>query len=74
MEIRVFTAEDYSAIVDLHKSLNIVWPPWSDDPQAWLEMRKYTPAMLATARTVLGAERTHESGEAVAEPLLRMHG
>jgi len=24
------------------------------DPQAWLEMRKYTPAMLATARTVLG--------------------
>jgi GNAT superfamily N-acetyltransferase len=38
MEIRVFTAEDYPAIVDIHTSLNIVWPERPRTPEGWAEV------------------------------------
>jgi GNAT superfamily N-acetyltransferase len=37
MNIRPVIDDDYPALVEIHRSLNIVWPPWSDDPRAWLE-------------------------------------
>jgi len=37
MHIRQFTSGDYPAIVDIHNSLNIVYPAWSTDPQVWEE-------------------------------------
>ncbi len=37
MIIRIFTPKDYPAIVDIHKSINIVWPEWPRTPEAWAE-------------------------------------
>jgi len=37
MNIRVFTPEDYPAIVSIHNSLNIVWPERPRTPEAWAE-------------------------------------
>jgi GNAT superfamily N-acetyltransferase len=35
MKIRVFTHEDYPALVHIHNSLNIVWPERPRTPEAW---------------------------------------
>jgi mycothiol synthase len=35
MKIREFTSEDYPAIVDIHNSLNIVWPEQPQTPEGW---------------------------------------
>ena len=35
MIIRSFAPEDYPGIVDIHNSLNIVWPEYPRTPQAW---------------------------------------
>jgi mycothiol synthase len=37
MDIRIFAAEDYPAIVDIHTSLNIVWPDRPRTPEGWAE-------------------------------------
>jgi len=37
MIIRKSTIDDYPPIVDIHNSLNIVWPAWPRDPSVWLE-------------------------------------
>ncbi|MCJ7624918.1 MAG: GNAT family N-acetyltransferase, partial [Anaerolineaceae bacterium] len=37
MEIRDFTADDYPAIVNIHNSLNIVWPERPRTPKGWME-------------------------------------
>ena len=37
MNIRPLTDADYPQIVDIHNSLNIVWPTWPRDAQAWME-------------------------------------
>jgi ribosomal protein S18 acetylase RimI-like enzyme len=37
MKIRIFTPEDYPAIVDIHNSLNIAWPERPRTAQAWAE-------------------------------------
>lgn len=41
MEIRLFTAEDYLALVDIHNRLNIVWPEWPRSPEAWAEADRH---------------------------------
>jgi mycothiol synthase len=38
MKIREFTPDDYPALVDIHNSLNIVWPERPRTPQAWAEV------------------------------------
>ncbi len=38
MIIRSFAPEDYPAIVELHNSLNIVWPERPRTPEAWAEV------------------------------------
>ena len=38
MNIRVFTADDYPAMVSIHNSLNIVWPEWPRTPQGWAQV------------------------------------
>ncbi len=35
MKIRIFTADDYPAIVGIHTRLNIVWPERPRTPEAW---------------------------------------
>jgi mycothiol synthase len=35
MRIREFTADDYPAMVDIHNSLNIIWPERPRTPEAW---------------------------------------
>ena len=35
MNIRIFKATDYPAIVDIHNSLNIVWPERPRSPEGW---------------------------------------
>jgi mycothiol synthase len=37
MIIRPFTPEDYPALVDIHNSLNIVWPERPRTPEGWAE-------------------------------------
>ena len=37
MSIRIFTADDYPAIVSIHNSLNIVWPERPRTPEGWAE-------------------------------------
>ena len=37
MEIRKFELKDYPAIVDIHNSLNIVWPERPRTPEGWAE-------------------------------------
>ena len=37
MNIRIFTADDYPAIVSIHNSLNIVWPEAPRTPEGWAE-------------------------------------
>lgn len=37
MEIRDFTPADYPALVDIHKSQQIVWPEWPPTAEAWAE-------------------------------------
>ena len=37
MNIRIFTADDYPAIVKIHNSLNIVWPERPRTPEGWAE-------------------------------------
>ena len=37
MHIRMATADDYPAIVNIHNSLNIVWPEAPRTPQGWAE-------------------------------------
>jgi mycothiol synthase len=37
MKIRIFTPEDYPAILDVHNSLNIIWPEKPRTSQAWAE-------------------------------------
>jgi mycothiol synthase len=44
MDIRISTTEDYPAIVDIHNSLNIVWPERPRTPEVWAENdRKRNP-------------------------------
>jgi mycothiol synthase len=44
MNIRVSTAEDFPAIVNIHNSLNIVWPERPRTPEVWAENdRKRNP-------------------------------
>lgn len=38
MLIRPFVPEDYPALVEIHSSLNIVWPERPATPQAWAEV------------------------------------
>jgi ribosomal protein S18 acetylase RimI-like enzyme len=38
MNIREFKRDDYPSIVDIHNSLNIVWPAWPKDPETWMEI------------------------------------
>ena len=38
--IRIFTADDYPAIVDIHNSLNIVWPERPRTPEGWAEAER----------------------------------
>lgn len=35
MHIRPFAPDDYPAVVDIHNSLNIVWPERPRTPEAW---------------------------------------
>jgi mycothiol synthase len=35
MNIRIFSSSDYPAIVDIHNSLNIVWPERPRTPEGW---------------------------------------
>ena len=35
MQIRDFTSEDYPPLVNIHNSLNIIWPERSCTPEAW---------------------------------------
>jgi mycothiol synthase len=37
MNIRKLTPTDYPAIVEIHNSLNIVWPTWPGNTAAWIE-------------------------------------
>jgi len=37
MKIRIFTPEDYPAIVAIHNSMNIIWPERPRTPEAWAE-------------------------------------
>ncbi len=37
MKIRIFTPDDYRAMVEIHNSLNIVWPEKPRTPEAWAE-------------------------------------
>ena len=37
MNIRIFTADDYPAAVNIHNSLNIVWPEQPRTPEGWAE-------------------------------------
>jgi len=37
MNIRIFTADDYPAIVSIHNSLNIVWPEAPRTPEGWAQ-------------------------------------
>jgi len=37
MQFRIFTNEDYPAIVDIHNSLNIAWPERPRTPEGWAE-------------------------------------
>ena len=37
MKIRTFTPDDYQAIVDIHNSLNILWPERPRTPEGWAE-------------------------------------
>jgi mycothiol synthase len=38
MKIRDFESEDYQAIVDVHNSLNIVWPEQPRTPEGWAKI------------------------------------
>ncbi len=38
MEIRDFSESDYPALVEIHQSLNIVWPEQPATPKAWAEV------------------------------------
>jgi mycothiol synthase len=40
MNIRIFTADDYPAIVNIHNSLNIVWPEKPRTPEGWAEAER----------------------------------
>ena len=40
IEIRNFKTEDYPAIVNIHNSLNIVWPERPRTPEGWAEADK----------------------------------
>ena len=35
MKVRVFTPEDYSAMIAIHTSMNIIWPERPRTPEAW---------------------------------------
>jgi len=37
MNIRIFTKDDYPAVVNIHNSLNIVWPERPRTPEGWAE-------------------------------------
>jgi hypothetical protein len=37
MNIRIFTPQDYPAMVDIHNSQNIVWSERPHTPEAWAE-------------------------------------
>ncbi|HPH97811.1 MAG TPA: hypothetical protein PKW33_16485 [Anaerolineaceae bacterium] len=37
MNLRKLENQDYPAIAAIHNSLNIVWPAWPRDPEAWRE-------------------------------------
>jgi mycothiol synthase len=41
MKIRDFTPEDYPSIVDIHNSLNIVWPERPRTPEAWAKTEQH---------------------------------
>jgi mycothiol synthase len=41
MQLRVFTDEDYPAIVNIHNSLQIVWPERPRTPEAWAEAERH---------------------------------
>ena len=38
IDIRVFTADDYPSMVNIHNSLNIVWPERPRTPDGWAEV------------------------------------
>jgi GNAT superfamily N-acetyltransferase len=38
MNIRFFTTKDYQSIINIHNSLNIVWPEFPQDPKTWVEL------------------------------------
>ncbi|MCA9936507.1 MAG: hypothetical protein KC415_21380 [Anaerolineales bacterium] len=40
MEIRDFTEDDYPAIVNIHNSLNIVWPERPYTPESWAQIEQ----------------------------------
>lgn len=40
MNIRIFTADDYPAIVNIHNSLSIVWPEQPRTPEGWAEAER----------------------------------
>ena len=40
MNIRIFTADDYPAIVNIHNSLSIVWPERPRTPAGWVQADK----------------------------------
>jgi len=37
MEIRMFTKDDYAALVSNHNSQNILWPEYPRSAEAWVE-------------------------------------
>ena len=37
MDIRIFTPQDYPAIIAIHNSQNILWPEWPRTPEALAE-------------------------------------
>ena len=44
MKIRVFAPDDYSSMVAIHNSMNIIWPERPRTPEAWAEAdRKRSP-------------------------------
>jgi GNAT superfamily N-acetyltransferase len=61
MNIRIFTADDYPAIVNIHNSLSIVWPEQPRTPEGWAEAErnrnpkcKYRRWVVVKDRDVVG--------------------
>ena len=55
MKIRNFTPQDYAGIVNVHSSLNIVWPERPRTPEGWAEADRHRHPKCKYRRWVVEA-------------------